>query len=242
MMMPCGFRVVVEKFDHVQMRRAVDRIAADADAGGLADAARSELPDRLVGQRAAARDDADVSFFVNVAGRDADAAAAVRILALAGRDDAGTVRPDEPRLGVACSARFTRIMSRTGMPSVMATTSSSPASAPSRMASAANGGGTNTALAVAPVCFTASATVSKIGHFFAAVLEKLAAFAGRDAGDDLRAVINRELRVFRAKAAGDALDENLGVGFNENGHDKIYDFRFSICDFKTILFVALFVL
>jgi hypothetical protein len=50
------------------------------------------------------------------------------------------------------------------------------------------------------------------------MLKDLAAFAGRDAGDNLCAVINRELRVFRAKAAGDALDENLGVGLNENGH------------------------
>ena len=53
---------------------------------------------------------------------------------------------------------------------------------------------------------------------FSAVLKELPAFAGRDAGDDLRAVINRELRVPRAEAAGDALDENFGVGFNENGH------------------------
>jgi hypothetical protein len=51
------------------------------------------------------------------------------------------------------------------------------------------------------------------------VLKKLAAFAGRDAGDDLRAVINRELRVFRAEAASDALDENFGIGFDEDGHD-----------------------
>jgi len=48
-------------------------------------------------------------------------------------------------------------------------------------------------------------------HLLAAVFKELAAFAGRDAGDDVRAVINRELRVLRAKAAGDALDENLGV-------------------------------
>ncbi len=54
-------------------------------------------------------------------------------------------------------------MSLTGMPSVMATQSSSPASTPSRIASAANGGGTKTAEAVAPVAFTASATVLKIG-------------------------------------------------------------------------------
>ena len=53
------------------------------------------------------------------------------------------------------------------------------------------------------------------------MLEELAAFAGRDAGDDIGTVINRELRMFGAKAAGDALDEDLGIGFNENGHDVI---------------------
>ena len=40
------------------------------------------------------------------------------------------------------SARFTRTMSSTGMPSVMHTTKASPASTASRIASAANGGGT----------------------------------------------------------------------------------------------------
>ena len=73
------------------MRRAVHRIAANADASALADAARSQLPDGLVSQRAAARDDADVALFVDVTGRNADAAAAMGILALARRDDAGTI-------------------------------------------------------------------------------------------------------------------------------------------------------
>ncbi len=40
------------------------------------------------------------------------------------------------------SARFTLTMSSTGMPSVMATMKGKPASIASRMASAANGGGT----------------------------------------------------------------------------------------------------
>ena len=40
------------------------------------------------------------------------------------------------------SARLTRTMSSTGMPSVMHTISRTPASIASRMASAANGGGT----------------------------------------------------------------------------------------------------
>jgi len=33
-----GFRVVVEEFDYVNMRGAIDRVAANAYAGGLADA------------------------------------------------------------------------------------------------------------------------------------------------------------------------------------------------------------
>src|ERR1043166_760011 len=63
-------------------------------------------------------------------------------------------------------ALFTFTMSLTGMPSVMQTTKSSPASTASRIASAAKGGGTKMAEAVAPVCWAASATLSKIGTFF----------------------------------------------------------------------------
>src|SRR5688572_26244698 len=54
-------------------------------------------------------------------------------------------------------------MSSAGMPSVMQQTRSSPASAASRIASAAPGGGTNTTDAFAPVARTASPTVSKTG-------------------------------------------------------------------------------
>ena len=54
--------------------------------------------------------------------------------------------------------RFTRTMSSTGMPSVMQTISGMPASAASRIASAANGGGTKITLASAPVAF------DRLGH------------------------------------------------------------------------------
>ena len=50
---------------------------------------------------------------------------------------------------------FTRTMSSAGMPSVMQTTSAMPASAASRIASAANGGGTKITDAFAPVGATA---------------------------------------------------------------------------------------
>ncbi len=70
------------------------------------------------------------------------------------------------RVFFPCIARLTFTMSFTGMPSVMHTTRSSPASTASRMASPAKGGGTKIADTVAPVCFAASATVSKIGILF----------------------------------------------------------------------------
>src|SRR5260370_41552645 len=86
--------MMVEKRGGVKKRRADDGIAADADASRLADAELRQLMDGLIGECAAAADDADVSLLVDAAGHDAD-------LAFAGRDDAGTVRADEARfLGV----------------------------------------------------------------------------------------------------------------------------------------------
>lgn len=73
--------IVIEHFDHVEVRGAMDGIAADADACGLAHVAASELPDGFVGQSAASRDNADVTLFVDVTRSDSDAAAAVRIFA-----------------------------------------------------------------------------------------------------------------------------------------------------------------
>ena len=66
-------------------------------------------------------------------------------------------------LGSVSSTRRTLIMSITGMPSVMHTTSEQPASKASRMASAAPGGGTKMQLVSAPVSFTAWATVLNTG-------------------------------------------------------------------------------
>src|SRR5690606_37135244 len=70
-----------------------DRVAADADDGGLAQARGGGLLDRLVGQGARARDDADLARHVDVARHDAD-------LALARGDDARAVRADQDHVGV----------------------------------------------------------------------------------------------------------------------------------------------
>ncbi len=112
-----GLRIGQEQFQDIDEIGAVDRVAADADAGGLAEAGGRGLRHRFVGQRARARDDADLAALVDMAGHDAD-------LAFARGDDAGAVRADRGGSCEPCSARLTATMSSTGMPSVMQTTSS----------------------------------------------------------------------------------------------------------------------
>src|SRR5438876_7561767 len=86
------------------MGSPIDRIAANADAGALAYGPAGELPDCLVSERAAAGDHTDRASLVNVAWRDADAAAAVRVRAFARRDNAGTIRANEPCLAAVHGA------------------------------------------------------------------------------------------------------------------------------------------
>ncbi len=86
-----GLRVGFEKPQQIDLIGTDDRVAADAHGGGLAQAEARKLPDGFVGQGAAARDQANRAGLVNVTRHDAD-------LALARRDDAGAVRPDQARL------------------------------------------------------------------------------------------------------------------------------------------------
>ncbi len=90
-----GVGVGLEERQGIDEAGAVDRVAADADAGALADPQVRELPDALVGERARAAHDADLARLVDIAGHDAD-------LALAGRDDAGAVGTDQPGVGPMC--------------------------------------------------------------------------------------------------------------------------------------------
>ena len=66
--------------------------------------------------------------------------------------------------GCCASTFFTRSMSSTGMPSVIATMVLMPASIASRIESAANGGGTKMTDASAPVSSTASSTELNTGR------------------------------------------------------------------------------
>ena len=232
MMMPVRLRVGVEKFDDIQMRRAVHRIATDANAGGLADAARGELPHRFVGQRAAARDHADVSFFVNVSGRDADAASAVRILAFAGRDDAGTIRADEPRLEVALHRAFHphHVAHRNAFGDGDDQFQSGVRAFENRIGGERrrhkHRAGGRAGL------FDGFGDGVENRNLFPAVLKNLTAFAGGDAGDDLRAVINRELRVLAPKLPVMPWMRTLVSGLTRMDMVKFEDLRSAGCDSK----------
>src|SRR5262249_14142075 len=86
-----GGAVLREQLEGCGVVGADDGIAADADAGGLADAQGRELIDGLVGEGPAAADDTHRPALVDMAGHDAD-------LALLSRgDDARAVGADEPR-------------------------------------------------------------------------------------------------------------------------------------------------
>src|SRR5690606_26200586 len=99
-----GFVIRVEEFEAVDEVHAADRVAADAHAGRLTNAPGGALPHRFVGECAGAADDADrlarfsfVSRLVDVAGHDADLAA---LAVVAGGDDTGAVRADQPHTRV----------------------------------------------------------------------------------------------------------------------------------------------
>src|SRR5437867_3150952 len=72
--------VLSEEREDVDEARADDRVAADSDARGLADAAARELINGLVGQRPAPRDHPDMPLAMNVSWHDPD-------LGSPGRDD-----------------------------------------------------------------------------------------------------------------------------------------------------------
>ncbi len=84
-----GVVVAQEHFQHVDEFGALDRVAADADRGGLAQPLLRGLEHRLIGQRARAGDDADIAGPEDVGRHDAD-------LALARGHHARAIGSDQP--------------------------------------------------------------------------------------------------------------------------------------------------
>src|SRR6185503_4777231 len=212
-----GFRVVHEELDDVQVRRAIDGIAANADASGLAGAAGGQLPDRFVGESAATADDADIAPLMDVTGRNTNAAATVALLAFAGRDDAGAIRADEPRARVTHRLLHAKHVThgnslRDGDDQFQS--GIDPFEDGVRRKGRRDKHGARRG---ARLLHRLDDGVED-GHLLPIVFEGLPALAGRDAGDDLGTVVDGEPCVAAAEFAGDALDEKFGVRFDEDGH------------------------
>src|SRR5574338_524466 len=204
-----GARVAIglEGGEAVDEIGADDRVAPDADAGGLPQAVGGELVDDLVGEGAAAAHHADVSRLADVARNDAD-------LAPSGRDQAGTVRTDEPGATLAHERHHLRHVEHRH-----AFGDTHDERQPG-VGGFENGRGREGSGHVDDGRIGAG-RLHRFGHGIEdrdLPLECLAALARRDAGDDLGAVLQHLLGVERAVAAGDALDEQPGALVDEDAH------------------------
>src|SRR2546423_3136673 len=187
--------------------RPDQRIATDADAARLPKAVRRELVNDLVRQRAAPRHDADLSRLADAARDDAD-------LALAGRDEAGTVRTDEP------SATLVHVRERArhveyGNP--FRDTDDQLDAGIGRLVDGRCGDRRgHVDHRGIRLC-----RVHRFGHGVEhgdGVFEPLAAFAGRHTGNHRGAVGHHLLRVKRTVAAGYALYQEAGRLIDEDAH------------------------
>jgi len=185
---------------------ADDGVAADADGGGLADAAGGELIDGLVGEGAGFRDDADVAFFVDAAGHDAD-------LGLAGGDDARAVGADKAGVGLADDLPDLHHVE------------GGDAFGDADDKGELGGGGLEDA-----VCGKGWGDEDHrdVGAgFFHSLFDGVedveafgdgSAFSRGDTADDVGAVLGAGFCVKHAFAAGDSLDDEAGVFVDEHGH------------------------
>ncbi len=201
-----GLRIAFEQLQHVDEVHAAHRIAADADAGALAEPGVGGLEHGLVGERARTRHDADAAFLVDEARHDAD-------LAFARRDDARAVGTDQarPRSGERCLHSH-HVVDRNALGDAhhqldagIGRLEDGVGGERRRHIDDAGGG---------------AGLSDGIGHgvehrqvqvFFTAT-------AGRDAADHLRAVLDALFGMERALLAGEALADHAGVLVDENAH------------------------
>ncbi len=202
-----GVRVVVEHFHDIEVRGAIDGVAADANAGGLAMAAAGELPHGFVGEGAGARDDADLAGVVDVTGHDADFAGA-------GGDDAGAVRANEAG-GAFLKRGFDPHHVDDGDAFGDADDEFDPGinGFEDRVGGAGgrdeDHGGVATGLGAGLHDGVENGDLA---------FEGLAAAAGSDSGDDIGSVIHAGFGVEATGFSCDALHEQAGVFVNEDGH------------------------
>src|SRR5579859_1743571 len=204
-----GIRVRVEHLHDVDMFEAVDGIAADADAGRLAQPEFHELPHRFIGQRSRAGNHPDAPLLVDVARHDAD-------LDLVGGDDAGAVGTDEQCfLPLHAFAGRDHVAHR----NPLGDADDEIESGVDRFIDRARGEGRR------HVDHRNGRAGALLGLFHAAenrdALEVLAGLVGIDAGDETGLavrIIAAQTRVERAGLARDALSHHLRILADQNAH------------------------
>ena len=207
-----GLGIVRERFEAIDERGADDRVATDADARRLAETSARETVDDFIRERARARDHADAAFFEHVARHDTDER-------LARRDQSGAIAADDSHAGcrrddahhVVCGNAF--------------------GDADREL---------NTGVVRFPECIGARERrneddrVRRAGGFDGffdgiedrlAALDLRAAFAGRYAADDVRAVREHAARVKESLAAGDALHDDFGIFIEIDRHELVRSVR-----------------
>src|SRR5580658_4878381 len=203
----CFGRFVGQKhFQHFDEVGALDRIAADADRGGLAEPFPRGLEHRLVGQRAGSRDDADLAGLKDIAGHDAD-------LTFAGGHDAGAIRTDQARFG---AAQRTLDLDHVAHRNAFGDAHDQRNLSRDRLGNRIGRAGRRH-IDHAGVGAGSFARFSD-GVEHRQIEVRRAAFAGRHAADHFCAVGDRLLGMKGAVLAGEALADDLGVLVDEDGH------------------------
>src|SRR4029079_3625488 len=203
-----GLGVLGKELEDVEERRPDDRVAADADAGRLAEAGVAHRLDGLVGQRPGAADDAHAAFAVDRARDDPD-------LGTPRGRRAGTVGADQPGAGLAHDLdRRDHVERRDALGDAEDRLDPRVCRLHHRIRCA--GGRDEDAGRVR--AGLADRVDHGVEHGDAAVDRGLATLAGRHPGNDRRAVLEHRPGVEFALAAGDAVDEQPRVGPDEDAH------------------------
>src|ERR1700704_6660632 len=201
-----GRLVAQEHLQHVDELGALDRIAADADRGGLAEVFARGLEHRLIGEGARARHDADRAALEDVARHDPDLAFARRHHARAVGSDQARHRArqraldldhvgDRDAFGDADDERDLRL---------------------DGLADRVAGAGRWHVDHARVAAGLFPGLGDRVEH--RQVEMERAALAGRHAADHLGPVGDRGLRMEGAVLAGETLAEDFGVVVDQNGH------------------------
>src|SRR5215813_5965967 len=198
--------IVVEQLDGIEERCADNRIAADADTRGLANAEARELIHSFVRERPAAADNANVAGLVNSSRHDAD-------FAFAGRNDARAIRTDEARfITIDRQRNANHIENRNAFGNADDERKRSVGCFENRVSCVWRWNENDRGICARGFCGFCNSVK------YGALKMLRAAFARSDTADNVRAVFNHLLRVKRSLAAGKSLHDEARFFVDENAH------------------------